>query len=356
MWFCLCKPFRSYLWCEAGKCRATSLQRRFHWYHAQSSPTARGHYKNKNINNNDNLYNNFDIKLKNSIHILNNHTNLVLCLTILNDGRLVSGSSDKSIIIYNKITYKPDLIIKEHNNWVLCIIQLSSDILGSCSFDKTIKLFKIKENKYNILQTLNYHKDWVYKIIELKNKYLVSCSEDSSIIFYNRNNSEYKYDYKISTNGKCTSVIETKENEICYSEEKNDTICFYDINERKIKSSISNISKYNGSREWFIMISKDLLLIPGKYKISIININEYKLIKIIEVLDSSWICGVCMLNQNMLLTGDSKGKIKQWRIEGDNLILISTKENAHNYCINVLLNMGDGHIVSCSDDYTIKIW
>ena len=311
---------------------------------------------NNKINNNDNLYNNFDIKLKNSIHILNNHTNYVLCLTILNDGRLVSGSSDKSIIIYNKITYKPDLIIKEHNNSVYCIIQLSSDILGSCSADKTIKLFKIKENKYNILQTLNYHKDWVYKIIELKNKYLVSCSEDSSIIFYNRNNSEYKYDYKISTNGECTSVIETKENEICYSEYNNDTICFYDINERKIKSSISNISKYNGIREWFIMISKDLLLIPGENKISIININEYKLIKIIEVLDSNWICGVCMLNQNMLLTGDEEGKIKQWRIEGDNLILISTKENAHNDYINVLLNMGDGHIVSCSDDKTIKIW
>jgi WD40 repeat protein len=34
----------------------------------------------------------------------------------MNDGRLVSGSWDKSIIIYNKESYKPQLIIKEHNN------------------------------------------------------------------------------------------------------------------------------------------------------------------------------------------------------------------------------------------------
>ena len=54
-------------------------------------------------NNNNNLYNNFDIKLKEPIHILNNHTKTVFCLNILKDGRLVSGSRDKSIIIKKHI-------------------------------------------------------------------------------------------------------------------------------------------------------------------------------------------------------------------------------------------------------------
>ena len=43
----------------------------------------------------------------------------------MNDGRLVSGSCDNSIIIYNKVTYKPDLIIKEHSYIVKYITQLS---------------------------------------------------------------------------------------------------------------------------------------------------------------------------------------------------------------------------------------
>ena len=58
----------------------------------------------------------------------------------------------------------------------------------------------------------------------------------------------------------------------------------------------------------------------------------------------------------MLLTGDYSKVIRQWKIEGDNLILFSSKENAHNKDINVLLNLGEGHIVSGSDDKTIKIW
>ena len=58
----------------------------------------------------------------------------------------------------------------------------------------------------------------------------------------------------------------------------------------------------------------------------------------------------------MLLTGDESNIIRQWRIEGDNLILISKKEKAHNDDIFDLLNLGNGHIVSGSCDMTIKIW
>ena len=209
--------------------------------------------------------------------------------------------------------------------------------------------------KYEILQTLNYHSNAVYKIIELKNKNLVSCSLDSSIIFYIKDNNEYKQDYKISTDGYCTSIIQTNDNEICYSV-SNNKICFYDLLERKIKASISDISKYNGIKEWFIMIKKDLLLIPGKDQISIINTDKYKLVQIIKVPGSNSICGICMLNENMILTGGAAKIIKQWKIEGDNLIMVSKKEKAHDKCINVLLNIGNGFIASGSDDNSIKIW
>ena len=104
------------------------------------------------------------------------------------------------------------------------------------------------------------------------------------------------------------------------------------------------------------MISKDLLLIPGLNKISIINVNYYNLVRVIDVPGAKSICGVCMLNQNMLLTGDYAKIIRQWRIEGDNLILVSQKENSHDNYIYALLNLGNGYIASGSDDHSVKIW
>jgi len=305
---------------------------------------------NNQINNND-LYNDFNIELKEPIHILNYHTDTVSCLTSMNDGRLVSGSRDRSIIIYNKETYKPDLIIKEHNGPVTCITQLSSGILVSCSGDDSIKLFNIKENKYEVLQTLNYHTNIVNKIIELKNKTLVSCSNDLSIIFYIKDNLKYKKDYQISINGFCSDIIQTKDNEICYNESDSEKTCFYDLLERKVKFAISNISNDN-----MIMMTKDLLLIAGWNKISIINVNNYKLLRKIDYPRAICIYAVCMLNQNILLTGDNSRIIRQWRILDYNLIFVSYKEKAHDGGISVLLNLGNGHIASGSWDKTIKIW
>ena len=58
----------------------------------------------------------------------------------------------------------------------------------------------------------------------------------------------------------------------------------------------------------------------------------------------------------MLLTGDGKGIIRQWKIVENNLILKSIKENAHNNIIYSLINIGDGKIASGSFDKSIKIW
>jgi len=304
----------------------------------------------------DNLYDDFDIKLKDPLHMLNTHTGDIRCLIVLNDGRLASCSGDNTIVIYNKLTYNPDLIIKEHNNSVNRIIQLSSGILASCSHDNTIKFFNIKGKDYEIIQNLTYHTSYVYKIIELSNKYLVSCSWDKSIIFYFKDNKEYKKDYQLSLGGECENIIQTKDNEICYSERKN-KICFFDLLERKIKANIDNIREFSHYfEEWFLMITKDLLLIPGDNKMFIINVNHYKLVREINVDNAGFIYSGCLLNKNILITGDSSKTLRQWRIEDDNLILTSKKENSHGNSIISLAKLGNGHIATGSTDKTIKYW
>ena len=61
-----------------------------------------------------------------------------------------------------------------------------------------------------------------------------------------------------------------------------------------------------------------------------------------------------LLNENILLTGDRNEMIKEWKIEGNNLILISQKEKAHNN-YNYLINIGNCHIASASSDKTINL-
>ena len=118
---------------------------------------------------------------------------------------------------------------------------------------------------------------------------------------------------------------------------------------------LNNISVTGCIFDSLLMISKDLLVITGKNKISIINVNSYDLIKRINVDNSGWIVA-CMLNKDMILTGDDNKRIIQWKIENDNLKLKKKKESAHDDCINTLSKLGNGLILSGSDDKSVKIW
>ena len=104
------------------------------------------------------------------------------------------------------------------------------------------------------------------------------------------------------------------------------------------------------------MMSKDLLLIGGENIISIVNVNSYNIVRTIKISDSGNIFATLMLNKDMILTGDENGRLIQWKIENDNLKIISKKENAHDDRILSLTKLGNGHILSSDLDKTVKIW
>lgn len=300
-------------------------------------------------NKNDNLYNNFNIKLKGIKLKIKYHNDIIYCSTVLKDGRFATGSKDNSINVYNMKTYALDFTIKEHSKAVTCSILLRSGLLASCSCDSTIKLFSINNNNYKVEQILN-HKTGVDCIYELNDERLVSGSDD--IIFYINKNNEYFKDYQLKTDYPCFHLAQIKENELCYHEYITD-LYFYDLIKRRIKNKI----KFDDYIAFLKMITNDLLIIGGENKISIINVNRRGLLlRTIKVPDSGLIYCSCMLNKNMLLTGDDKGTLKQWKIEGNNLNLISKKENAHNEVIMTILNLRNGCILSGSGKGVIKIW
>ena len=63
-----------------------------------------------------------------------------------------------------------------------------------------------------------------------------------------------------------------------------------------------------------------------------------------------------MLNKDIIITGEENKRIIQWKIENDNLKLISIKENAHDNSIITLSKLGNGLILSGSYDNSVKIW
>ena len=104
------------------------------------------------------------------------------------------------------------------------------------------------------------------------------------------------------------------------------------------------------------MMTEDLLLVTGENKMTIININSHNVIRSLDVSGSNNIWGACLLTDDTLLTCDGNRRIIQWKIEGDNLRLISKKENAHDAKIYTIKKVGNGLIMSGDGNGEVKIW
>ena len=104
------------------------------------------------------------------------------------------------------------------------------------------------------------------------------------------------------------------------------------------------------------MMTRDLLLAAGNSKLTIININSHSIIRTIDVTGSSGIYSICLLNNELLLTGDYNHNIIEWKIENDNLRQLSKKEKAHDNSIYTVKKIGNGLIMSGDGNGPIKIW
>jgi len=87
-----------------------------------------------------------NMKTKQSILTIKEHKDAIRCIKILHDGRIISGSDDKTLKIWNinscyKKLYSCDLTLTGHTSFVFDIVILSNGHIASCSNDKTIKIW-----------------------------------------------------------------------------------------------------------------------------------------------------------------------------------------------------------------------
>ncbi|CAD8178896.1 unnamed protein product [Paramecium pentaurelia] len=129
----------------------------------------------------------------NQVQLLSKHTDDVNALNFMKKtNNLVSGSSDKSIIIWQVIgnnQWNCQQILNGHSNWIFCLLlNNTDDLIISGSGDNTIK-FWMKENQWICQQTITDHTHSVYSLSlnEQQNK-LISCSRDSQILIIEQSN------------------------------------------------------------------------------------------------------------------------------------------------------------------------
>lgn len=286
------------------------------------------------------------------IKTINAHSSYVFSICLLKDNRLASCSGDSTIKIFNLKDFKCDLTLFGHTNNVLYIDEIEDSILGSCSDDKTVRIWKIEGKSYKCLQKMNYHKNSVFKIIKLSNGRFGTCSADQIINIYK---AQYPFELEISLKGHTSyvfNIIELKNNYFIVSGSgyQDGTIRFWNSISYKCEKIIPGI--FCSSRNSLIEVENDKLIVGGYNSINVVNCIEMKLEKQISFSNTTF--WSLLENKNgTVLCGVQK---KIFIIDSNTFKIIGQKMSVHKEEVYSLLFLNHEQLVTCSGDFTIKIW
>ena len=230
----------------------------------------------------------------------------------LNNGNILSCSSDKSLTIIDPNNYKVIVNNKfSHNDAILDINILSNGDIISCGKDKIINIWKLRNNQIILKKRLIGHTNDVYNVFQLKlNEYyknfIISCSKNE-IIFWkiiNENNSDIINFKKIETSTHnllefdSNYLISTCENYL-YQWEFTNNDFLIKLCIQKNKSLLTNNSIFK-STSIIKKLDKQKMIFSENYYICILNVFNLQIIN--KIKNSDTITFILIYNNTILIS------------------------------------------------------
>ena len=297
-------------------------------------------------------YNEYTIIGNNEINIeevktITDHSSYVTSLLLLKDGRVASCSYDKTIRIYDPSNdYHCDQVIKRHSNYITSICELADGTIVSCSWDKSIII-----GDYTIKDAHDYY---ICKVITLPNNRIASCSFDNTIKIW-KSNPPYSDKPIIVLKGHSNTVcslLYIKERDIMISCSDDYSLRLWNMSTYQCITGFKRVDCYSNNSLY--QIDKDRLIVGGVRSFHIVNIDKCVIEKKIKDRALGLInCFLKLRDNKTIICGCSEGIFCFYYMKREESRI--TKNN-HKEEITDLLLINDNTFLSCSRDYTIKVW
>lgn len=254
----------------------------------------------------------WDIETGERLHTLTRHNNIVRCVAVLSDGRIVSGSYS-TLKIWDSNTGQCAKTLKGHADAVIAVIVLSDGRIASGGWDNTIKVW-------------NINKDVGWGILKSACEITVTCDRGVWCLAHLSNGrlvaglgAGYVQIWNIGTQ-QCTLKKKIHDNDIF---------------------SLTVLSN-----DYVISASYDSAL-------KLWNPNTGDIIRIFSGHSEGVYCVALFPDQRRMVSGSYDKTLRIWDIETGGCLQTLEGHSDYVMCGTVL---SDGRIVSGSKDRTLKLW
>jgi len=250
----------------------------------------------------------WDVNSHSVVRTFSTNTDKVFCLCVYQNSKLIIGSRDKSIKIYELASGDClKTIDSAHSNSVFCLKVIKKDLFLSGSSDNTIKMWDI--NTFTCILQLIGHTGHIRCLEQLANYNICSGSNDFTIRVWD-------------TSGNCINKL---------AGHTNGVLCMKLLN---------NGCLATGSHDCTIKLWSNL------------DNSKFECFKTLRG-HSSWIIVIEATSQDILISCSGDKTIKIWSIDSASTLQTLAGHTGVVYCIK--LNT-DKQLISASDDKTLRFW
>ena len=256
----------------------------------------------------------WDLKEKDIIFRFKGHKSSIWSMIETSEGYIVTGSSDKTLKIWDPINLKENSIanLKGHKGCIYSIAQIEKNKIISGSEDATMKIWDIEKNKMQCIATYNDPNESKINSLTVLNQsnFVITGNDDNLIKIWNIN-PNYGFVTNVMKGHNCT------------------VWCLLNFSEDELLASGSSD---NVIRIWDLVNLKYLFSLNGHEN----TISSIVLLQNELMASSSWdkTCKIWNLNSRSCLYTLSGHKDIIWNV----------------------IELENGDIVTCSNDKSIIIW
>ena len=233
------------------------------------------------------------------------HTRTIEVIAVLPYGRVISGSYDRTLRVWDTATGQCLQTLKGHRDRIRCVTGLSEGRVISGSDDCTLRVWDAATGQ--CLRTLTGHKDRIRCVAVLPDGLVVSGSDDHTLRVWN------------ASTGQCQQILEGHRDRIrC------------------------------------IAILPDGRVVSGSYDstLRVWNAGTGQCLQTLEG-HTNWVTCVTVLPDGLVVSGSSDNTLRVWDTSTGHC---QQTLEGNNYPINCVAVLSDGRVVSGSSDSILRVW
>lgn len=318
-----------------------------------------------------------------SCRTLVGHGAAVRTVTELKFGGVVSGSSDKRLIIWDldasdsalgDAIVRPRKIIHGHVDEVLCVIQLADERLCSGGSDGAIKVWDLANHwtEGSCDRTMRGHTQAVTALVQLRDGRLCSSSEDCSIRLWDLSSYQCIDTLQGFGGGAVTRIVQLRDASLC-SSSADGSIRWWDQGvEATTLRCVGTVQAHDSAVNCVLELQQQqqehmssAICTGGEDSTIKVWDPQTPLIEPTVLLRGHWsgVLSVAELRGGRLVSASRDMKVKIWDLTRCKRSSFWSHDDyceltllGHRSSVCQVVQLRDRRIVSASDDNTLKVW